>query len=89
MRLGVVLPPLGVGKRLLLRLLLRGGRLLVGSLYMLGEEEEIFFAPRNPLGPLGGRDVVGSNRLLVVPGVLVCGRALACTYTHRNCIGTA
>lgn len=66
MRLGVVLPPLGVGRRL------RPGRLLLGSLYMLGEEVDIFRAPRNPLGPLGGRDAVGST---LEPGVLECTRA--------------
>lgn len=80
MRLGVVLPPLGVGRRL------RGGRLLEGSLYMFGEEDEMFLAPRNPLGPLGGRDAVGGSTLLGLaePGVLVRirdGCSLACTVT--------
>lgn len=55
MRLGVVLPPLGVGSRL------REGRLLVGSLYILGEEEEMVLAARSPRGPLGGSDAVGST----------------------------
>ena len=63
MRLGVVRPPVGTGK------LLRGVRLLVGSPYILGEEEEIDLIPFSPLGPLGGNDAAGL--ILLELGVLI------------------
>lgn len=57
MRLGVVLPELGVGKRL--REPVLAGRLFVGSLNTLGEEEEMDFVPFKNLEPLGGSDETG------------------------------
>ena len=69
--LGVVLPPLGVVLPPLVGRRLRAPnvKLLVASLYMFGEEEEMPLAALNPLGPLGGREAVGSSFL--EEGVLV------------------
>ncbi len=55
-KLGVVRPPLGVGKRLRLP---EDRRLFVGSEYMFGEEEDIERTPFKPLEPLGGREAPG------------------------------
>lgn len=79
--LGVVLPPLlGVGRRLRDPIV----KLFVGSLYILGEEDEMFRL--KPLAPLGGRDAAGSNFREVGVLVLCRGDACCCSRESENTV---